>query len=176
VTKSRPTALIADDEPLLREALARQLAQAWPELAIVAEARNGREAIERFEATHPDVCFLDVQMPGLNGVEAARRIGVSPSAAYRHFPNREGLLAVVGSQARQTLAARMLVAMDRVRARDPRRRAVLVMHELEGLPIEVIARTLGVTAVTVRWHLSKGRGQLAKAIRGQGKAGEGGKP
>jgi len=59
---------------------------------------------------------------------------------------------------------------------DPRRRAVLVMHELEGLPIEVIARTLGVTAVTVRWHLSKGRGQLAKAIRGQGKAGEGGKP
>jgi DNA-binding LytR/AlgR family response regulator len=75
VTKPRPTALIADDEPLLREALARQLALAWPELAIVAEARNGREAIERFEATHPDVCFLDVQMPGLNGVEAARHIG-----------------------------------------------------------------------------------------------------
>jgi RNA polymerase sigma factor (sigma-70 family) len=54
---------------------------------------------------------------------------------------------------------------------DPRRRAVLVMHELEGSPIEVIAHTLGVTAVTVRWHLSKGRRQLAAAIRG-----EGGKP
>jgi RNA polymerase sigma factor (sigma-70 family) len=54
---------------------------------------------------------------------------------------------------------------------DPRRRAVLVMHELEGLPIDVIARTLGVTNVTVRWHLSKGRRQLASAIRG-----EGGKP
>ena len=49
---------------------------------------------------------------------------------------------------------------------DPRRRAVLVMHELEGAPIAVIARTLGVTAVTVRWHLSKGRRQLAAAIRG----------
>jgi len=51
---------------------------------------------------------------------------------------------------------------------DPRRRAVLVMHELEGSPVEVIARTLGVTAVTVRWHLSKGRRQLAAAIRGEG--------
>jgi len=49
---------------------------------------------------------------------------------------------------------------------DPRRRAVLVMHELEGVPVDVIARTLGVTAVTVRWHLSKGRRQLAAAIRG----------
>jgi DNA-directed RNA polymerase specialized sigma24 family protein len=42
------------------------------------------------------------------------------------------------------------------------------MHELEGAPIEVIARTLGVTSVTVRWHLSKGRRQLAAAIRGEG--------
>jgi DNA-binding LytR/AlgR family response regulator len=71
----RPTALIADDEPLLREALARQLAQVWPELDIVAEARNGREAIEMFEAKRPDVCFLDVHMPGLSGVEAAHHIG-----------------------------------------------------------------------------------------------------
>jgi RNA polymerase sigma-70 factor, ECF subfamily len=51
---------------------------------------------------------------------------------------------------------------------DPRRRAVLVMHELEGVPVEAIARTLGVTSVTVRWHLSKGRRQLAAAIRGEG--------
>jgi DNA-binding LytR/AlgR family response regulator len=75
MTHRRPTALIADDEPLLREALAAQLAQAWPELEIVAEARNGREAIRMFEARDPDICFLDVQMPGLSGVEAARQIG-----------------------------------------------------------------------------------------------------
>jgi|SRR5262245_8806637 len=72
---TRPTALIADDEPLLREALARQLAQAWPELEVVAQARNGREAIKLFEARHPDICFLDVHMPGLSGVEAAHQIG-----------------------------------------------------------------------------------------------------
>ncbi len=71
----RPTALITDDEPLLRKSLARMLAEAWPELEVVAQARNGREAVEQFEALRPDICFLDVHMPGLSGVEAARRIG-----------------------------------------------------------------------------------------------------
>ena len=72
---NRPTALIADDEPLLREKLARLLAQAWPEIDVVALARNGREAVEMFEAQKPDVCFLDVHMPGLSGVQAAHLIG-----------------------------------------------------------------------------------------------------
>ncbi len=70
----RPTALVADDEPLLREALVRLLASAWPELQIV-QARNGREAIEQFETHRPNICFLDVQMPGKTGVEAAQHIG-----------------------------------------------------------------------------------------------------
>ena len=72
---ARATALIADDEPLLREALERLLGSAWPELEIVAQARNGREAIDLFEAHKPDICFLDVQMPGKTGVEAAQHIG-----------------------------------------------------------------------------------------------------
>lgn len=75
MTTRRPTALIADDEPLLREALERMLAQVWPELEIVAQARNGREAIDKFASLQPDVCFLDVQMPGKTGVEAANHIG-----------------------------------------------------------------------------------------------------
>ena len=70
-----PTALIADDEPLLRDALQRMLAQTWPELEIVSQARNGREAIEQFEDKRPDVCFLDVHMPGVTGIEAASHIG-----------------------------------------------------------------------------------------------------
>jgi len=69
------TALIADDEPLLREVLVRMLASAWPGLDIVAQARNGREAIDQFETHRPDICFLDVQMPGKSGVEAAQHIG-----------------------------------------------------------------------------------------------------
>ena len=71
----RPRALIADDEPLLREELRELLVQAWPELEVVAQARNGREAVEQYEALEPEVCFLDVHMPGLTGVEAARHIG-----------------------------------------------------------------------------------------------------
>src|ERR1041384_8610070 len=71
----RPTALIADDEPLLREVLERLLTQVWPELEIVAQARNGREAVDKFDEYQPDVCFLDVHMPGMTGVEAARHIG-----------------------------------------------------------------------------------------------------
>jgi len=69
------TALIADDEPLLRDALRRQLGIVWPELEIVAEARNGRDAVRLFDERHPDICFLDVHMPGLSGVDAANQIG-----------------------------------------------------------------------------------------------------
>ena len=67
-----PTALIADDEPLLRERLAALLARTWPPLRIVAEARNGREAVELFETHAPRIVFLDVHMPGLSGIDAAR--------------------------------------------------------------------------------------------------------
>ena len=86
---ARPTALIADDEPLLREALVHQLAQVWPELDVVAEARNGREAIRLFDERRPDVCFLDVHMPGLSGLDAANHIGrrahVVFVTAYDHY-------------------------------------------------------------------------------------------
>src|SRR6185436_13839850 len=86
---ARPTALIADDEPLLRDALRRLLADVWPELEIVAEARNGREAVRLFDERHPDICFLDVHMPGLSGVDAANQIGRRAHlvfvTAYDHY-------------------------------------------------------------------------------------------
>ena len=69
------TALIAEDEPLLRERLASLLAGLWPGLQVVAQARNGREAVELFDQLQPEVAFLDVHMPGLNGIEVARCIG-----------------------------------------------------------------------------------------------------
>ncbi len=70
----KASALIADDEPLLRERLRSLLERAWPELTVVAEARNGREAVELFDELAPQVVFLDVHMPGMNGIEAARAI------------------------------------------------------------------------------------------------------
>ena len=52
-----------------------QLSRIWPALEVVAHARNGREAVELFDELHPQVCFLDAHMPGMNGVEVARWIG-----------------------------------------------------------------------------------------------------
>jgi len=69
-----PTALIADDEPHLALHLKQQLQQLWPELHILALARNGIEAAERIAALQPDLAFLDIQMPGLSGLEVAQGI------------------------------------------------------------------------------------------------------
>ena len=68
------TALIADDEPHLSRALAAELQRLWPELQLVHVARNGVEAAERIAALQPDLAFLDIQMPGLTGLEVAQGI------------------------------------------------------------------------------------------------------
>jgi DNA-binding LytR/AlgR family response regulator len=73
-----PRAVIADDERLMREQLRARLAEAWPELEIVAEARNGLEAVELVREHRPEVVFLDIRMPGATGVEAARLIAQLP--------------------------------------------------------------------------------------------------
>ena len=69
-----PTAVIADDERLMREQLADALKDAWPELAIVGEAANGHEAIALVQSLEPDVAFLDISMPGMDGVQAAQAL------------------------------------------------------------------------------------------------------
>jgi DNA-binding LytR/AlgR family response regulator len=69
------TAVIADDEPLLRAQLRSRLAKLWPELAIVHEMENGRDVEQVLAAHSPDLFFLDIHMPGVNGLEAARVIG-----------------------------------------------------------------------------------------------------
>ena len=67
-------ALIADDEPLMREQLRARLSELWPDLEIVAEAKNGLEAVEQVAALRPEVVFLDIRMPAKTGIEAAREI------------------------------------------------------------------------------------------------------
>jgi DNA-binding LytR/AlgR family response regulator len=67
-------ALIADDEPHLARALQSELATLWPDLQVVHVARNGVEAAERIAALQPELAFLDIQMPGLTGLEVAQGI------------------------------------------------------------------------------------------------------
>ncbi|MEO7853238.1 MAG: LytTR family DNA-binding domain-containing protein [Rubrivivax sp.] len=73
-----PRAVLADDERLMREQLRARLLEVWPELQIVAEARNGLEAVQMVQAHRPEIVFLDIRMPGLSGIEAARQIAQLP--------------------------------------------------------------------------------------------------
>lgn len=68
----RPTAIIAEDEPILRAEIRGTLQTLWPELRISAEANDGLEAIEAFDRYGPNILFLDIQMPGATGIEVAR--------------------------------------------------------------------------------------------------------
>ena len=68
------TALIIDDERLMRDQLRSRLAKAWPELEIVAEAANGVDALSAIDEFEPDLLFLDIRMPGMTGLEVAARV------------------------------------------------------------------------------------------------------
>jgi DNA-binding LytR/AlgR family response regulator len=69
-----PSAVVADDERLMREQIVDRLKEAWPELLIVGEASNGREAIAMVQSLAPDIVFLDISMPGMDGIEAAQTL------------------------------------------------------------------------------------------------------
>lgn len=69
---SAPRALIAEDEPVLRAELRQELASLWPELVVCAEAASGVEAVRGLDEHAPDILFLDIEMPGMSGLEVAR--------------------------------------------------------------------------------------------------------
>jgi DNA-binding LytR/AlgR family response regulator len=70
-----PTAIVAEDEPILRTQLEGKLAKLWPELEIIASVGDGAAALEALEDRAPDFMFLDIQMPEMTGVEVARHVG-----------------------------------------------------------------------------------------------------
>src|SRR6185295_14551251 len=70
-----PTAILAEDEPILREQLEAKLRKLWPELEIIASVEDGAAALEALEARAPDFMFLDIQMPEVSGVDVARKVG-----------------------------------------------------------------------------------------------------
>jgi DNA-binding LytR/AlgR family response regulator len=73
-TKQAVTAVLADDERLMRDQLRARLSEAWPELIFLGEGKNGAEAVELVAQHDPDFAFLDIRMPGMTGIEAARTI------------------------------------------------------------------------------------------------------
>lgn len=164
---SRPTALIADDEPLLREALVRQLTEVWPELEVVAQARNGREAVEQFEALQPDICFLDVHMPGLSGVEAARFIGRRAHlvfvTAYDHYAVQAFAQGALDYLLKPVEQARLAETVSRLRERLQSSRPAINTEQLLQQLSEQLAKLQsgGGKSEALRWI----RAQAGNTVR-----------
>lgn len=116
-----PTALIADDEEAPRAQLAAALQAAWPGLRIVAESVNGVDAWDAFLEHEPQVCFLDVRMPGLTGVEVAQRIAGRAQVVFVTAYGDHALAAFDAGAVDYLLKpldpARLAQAVERVRAR-----------------------------------------------------------
>jgi DNA-binding LytR/AlgR family response regulator len=162
VTGERATALVADDEPLLREELVAMLARTWPGLQVVAQARNGREAVEMFEQHRPQVCFLDVHMPGMSGIEAAQRIGSGAHVVFVTAFEQYALQAfeqgahdyVVKPVDAARLATTVARLQERIRTSAP-------AAVPEALLRELAARLRGeADAAPLRWIRASSRGTL----------------
>ena len=141
------TALIADDEPLLRDALRRQLAIVWPELEIVAEARNGREAVKLFDDRHPDICFLDVHMPGLSGIDAANHIGRRAHlvfvTAYDHYAVQAFAQGALDYLLKPVEQARLVETVSRLKERLGSSRPAINTEQLLQQLSEQLAKLQG---------------------------------
>lgn len=160
------TALIADDEPLLRDALRRQLAIVWPELEIVAEARNGREVVRLFDECHPDICFLDVHMPGLSGVDAASHIGRRAHlvfvTAYDHYAVQAFAQGALDYLLKPVEPARLAETVSRLRERlQSARPAINTEPLLQQLSAQLAKLQRGSRHETLRWI----RAQAGRTVR-----------
>lgn len=115
------TALIADDEEAPREQLLAALEQAWPELQVVATATNGADAWDAFLEHEPDVCFLDIRMPGQSGLDVARRIGTQASVVFATAYDEHAIAAFDAGAVDYLLkpvdAARLAQTVQRLQAR-----------------------------------------------------------
>ena len=117
----RPRALIAEDEPVLRTGLKRLLAAVWPEVEIIAVATDGQQARLLLEELQPDVLFLDIQMPGLSGLEVAKvasnRCHVVFVTGYDQYAVAAFEHGAVDYLLKPVTAARLSAACDRLRER-----------------------------------------------------------
>ena len=144
-----PTALLAEDEENLRDELRETLAAVWPELAICAEATDGLQAMAALEAHSPDVLFLDIQMPGMNGLEVAKlaseRCHVVFVTAYDKYAVAAFEQGAVDYVLKPFSHARLAQTVKRLRSR-----VNGVPANLEGL-LKMLAEKLGDERAYIRW-------------------------
>jgi DNA-binding LytR/AlgR family response regulator len=116
-----PTAVVVDDERLMRDQIASRLKEAWPELEIVGEGANGREAIALVQSLEPDIAFLDISMPGMDGIEAARalagKVHIVFVTAHDQYAIRAFEYGAIDYLLKPADAERVALTCERLRAR-----------------------------------------------------------
>ena len=156
-----PTAIVAEDEPLLRGELKEALAALWPELEIRAEAEDGVQAIQALGIHNPDVIFLDIEMPGMNGLEVARvasgKCHVVFVTAYDQYAVAAFEQGAVDYVMKPFSPARLGMAIARVRERMASSPA-----NLEGL-LKILAERSQPSRQYLRW-ISVAQGRTVKLI------------
>ena len=171
-------ALIVDDEPLLRTHLAHHLAQLWPELEIAGEARNGREAVDLVEQLQPDVVFLDVHMPGMNGVEAARLMGPDVQivfvTAYEQYAVAAFEQGAVDYLVKPFDAERLAESVARLRRRvaERRRMAAGGLGQVTSVAADAVDAGAGALSAMPAGDLDAVLSALAGELRRRAPAGE----
>ena len=147
---ARETALIADDEALMRANLREQLAIAWPELEIVAEAADGDEAVALCAQHEPDVAFLDIRMPGRTGLDAALEIGDQSRIVFVTAYDEHALAAFEAGAVDYLLKPidpeRLMQTVDRIR-----RNLLQPPEQLEGLLADLRRTIKPADARYMRW-------------------------
>ncbi|PND39414.1 DNA-binding response regulator [Paucibacter aquatile] len=156
-TPTRVRAVLADDERLMREQLRSRLTEVWPDLDIVAEAKNGLEAVELVREHRPDLVFLDIRMPGLTGVDAARQIAQLPEddswlvpeivfiTAYDQYAVEAFEQGVADYVLKPAERERLLVTVQRIKKRLAQRQdgaSVPDVAEPAGAPLQQLLHKL----------------------------------
>jgi DNA-binding LytR/AlgR family response regulator len=155
---SAARAILAEDEPLLREELVELLARLWPELEIVAQAADGIAALQALASHAPDILFLDINMPGMSGIEVARQASGRCHVVFVTAYDQHALTAFEQGAAdyvvKPVQAARLATTVTRLKERIGR-----PAPALEGLLRELGARERGY----LRW-INASHGQTVRVI------------
>jgi len=131
-------AIIADDEPLARRGV-RQLLASHKDITVVAETRNGRETIRALRELKPDLLFLDVQMPNLDGFDVVKEIGPKSMpvlifvTAYDEFAVRAFEAQALDYLVKPLEVSRFTQALERVREQLRSAKAVNISRKLAAL-------------------------------------------
>ena len=156
-----PTALIAEDEPLLVEELTDALGRLWPELAVVATARDGIDAVRLVEEHAPDVVFLDIQMPGMTGLDVAKQLGRRAHVVFVTAFDQHAVTAfehgAVDYVLKPVTIPRLAMAVSRVKERLGR-----APHDISGV-LRDLAAQRGEGRSYLRW-VNASVGQTIKLI------------